>query len=352
MALYVMPKGALPTLIEKLKGRQKVVGPKRIPRGRDKSQFAFDEIRSPDELELDYPYTILPPKRWLLPRDEKLLAFTLRPEPQVTPVTEAEPVVLFGLHPPDIAGIVCLDEVMSDRNPDPNYLARRAQITIVGTEISPQEYQYAKFLGNHVPTSGHDLFLTDIGEAYVCDVATDKGQAIVELVDTRPATAQDLAAVEDARRKIAEQAEEVLDIDVRLLPLTLTKAADSPVWARYSEPCFRCGSCNLVCPTCYCFNVMDLVSPDLTHGVRVRTWDGCMLDPFAVVAGGENFRKEVKDRLLHRVNRKFHYQYTKYGHPHCTGCGRCVRTCVAGINQFDAITDLLAEQAQGVPHGR
>jgi len=77
-----------------------------------------------------------------------------------------------------------------------------------------------------------------------------------------------------------------------------------------------------------------------------------MLDPFAVVASGENFREEVKDRLLHRVSRKFHYQYTKYGYPHCTGCGRCVRTCVAGINQFDAILDLLAEQAEGVLHGR
>jgi sulfhydrogenase subunit beta (sulfur reductase) len=352
MALCVMPKEALPSLIERLAAQQKVVGPKRIPRGPDSAQYGFGEIKSADELELGYPYTILPPKHWLLPRDEKLFAFKLGPQPEVTAMIESEPTVFFGLHPPDIAGIACLDETMSDRNPDPNYLARRDKITIVGTEISADEYPYAKFIGNDVAASGYDLFLTDIGDAYVCDVATDKGQAVMSLVETRPATADDLAAVEAVRKQTAEQAEDVLDINVRLLPLTMTKAYDSGVWEKHSKACFRCGSCNLVCPTCYCFNVEDRVDPNLTTGARVRTWDACMLDTFAAVAGGENFREEAKARLLHRVSRKFHYQYTKYGHPHCTGCGRCVRTCVAKINQFDAINDLLAEQAEGVPHGR
>ncbi|MBM3498858.1 MAG: hypothetical protein FJX74_09320, partial [Armatimonadetes bacterium] len=209
MALCVMPKQALPTLIEQLAAQQKIVGPKRIPRGPGSSQFGFGEVKSADELDLDYPYTILPPKHWLLPRDEKLFAFKLGPLPEVAPVIESEPTVFFGLHPPDIAGIACLDETMSDRNPDPNYLARREQITIVGTEISPDEYTYAKFVGNDVATSGYDLFLTDIGDAYVCDVATEKGQAIVNLVETRPATADDLAAVEAARRQTAEKAQDV-----------------------------------------------------------------------------------------------------------------------------------------------
>jgi sulfhydrogenase subunit beta (sulfur reductase) len=347
-----MPKEALSELLEKLIATQKVIGPKRIPRGRDTSQFGFAELKSPAELELDYPYTILPPKHWLLPRDETLFSFAMGPQPEVKPVIEAEPTVVFGLHPPDMAGIECLDEVMSDRNPDTNYLARRAQLTIVGTEISPDEYRYARFVGNATADSGYDLFLTDIGDAYVCDVATDKGQAVMDLVETRPATAEDLAAVEQVRARIAEAAEDVLDVNARLLPLAMTKAADSGVWKRHAEPCFRCGSCNLVCPTCYCFNVEDRVDPNLTTGARVRTWDGCMLDSFAKVASGENFREHAEQRLLHRVARKFHYQYTKHGHPHCTGCGRCVRTCVAKINQFDAIQDLLAEQAEGVPHGR
>ncbi|MGQ9731508.1 MAG: 4Fe-4S dicluster domain-containing protein [Candidatus Zipacnadales bacterium] len=352
MALCVMQKEALATLIEKVLAEQKVVGPQRVPRGPHSSVFAFDEIKSPVELELNYPTTILPPKAWLLPPTEKLFEFQLGPQPTVKASLEAEPIVLFGLHPPDIAGIKCLDEVMSEGNPDPNYLARREKITIVGTEISAEEYPYASWVGNATADSGYDLFLTDIGEVLVCDVATEKGQALVDLIATRPATEEDRAAVEEVRRQTAAAAETVMgDVDIRTLPLVLTKATGSKVWEKHSEPCFRCGSCNLVCPTCYCFNVEDRTNPDLQTGARVRIWDGCMLDPFATVAGGENFRKEPKDRLLHRVSRKFHYQYTKYGHPHCTGCGRCVRTCVAKINQFDLIKDLLAEQAEGVPHG-
>lgn len=352
MALRVMQKEALPKLVEALMVDQKVIGPKRVRKGAELDQFVFDEIKSPDQLALDYPTTVLPPKHWLLPSDERLFRFKLGPQPEITPAEAGEPVVFFGLHPCDIAGIKCLDEVMEEGNPDPLYLARRAQATIIGTEISPLEYCYASFVGNAMPTDGYDLFLTDIGDDIVVDVATEKGKAVIEKAQTRDATAEDIAAVDAVRAKIAEGSEGCMgDADVRAMPLVMTKAADSEVWEEAAAACFRCGTCNLVCPTCYCFNVEDVMDPSLETGARVRSWDACMLDRFAAVAGGENFREEPKDRLIHRVNRKFHYQYTKFGHPHCTGCGRCVRSCVASINQFDAIKDLLAEQAEGVTHG-
>ncbi len=348
MALRVMSKEALPSLVEALLADQTVIGPKRIHRGKGE-QYIFEEIASPCELELDYPTTVLPPKHWLLPKDERLFEFKLGPQPEITPAEAGEPTVFIGLHPCDIAGIKCLDEVMEEGQPDPLYLARRAQLTIIGTETSAEEYCYASFVGNAVPDNGYDAFITDIGDAYVVDVATDKGKAAIDKVETRDATAEDLAAVEAARKKTADESDACMgDADVRLMPMVMTQAVDSEIWDEACEPCFRCGSCNLVCPTCYCFNVTDVMNPDLETGARVRTWDACMLDSFATVAGGESFREEPKDRLTHRVNRKFHYQYTKFGHPHCTGCGRCVRSCVADINQFDAIKDVLAEQAQGV----
>jgi len=346
MALRVMQKEALKTLVDALIQEQKVVGPKRL-----RNQFAFDEVKSSDELVLEYPTTVLPPKNWLLPADERLFEFTLGEQPEAKPVIEAEPVVLFGVHPCDIAGIECLDRAMAEGNPDPNYLARREQVTIVGTECSPDESCHCTFVGTATADSGYDVFLTDIGDAYVVDVATDKGKVLMDKVETQPADAAQLAAMKEVQAKKAEQVECELNGDIRLLPLVMTKAGGSPVWEKHAESCFKCGSCNLVCPTCYCFDVADQVNLDLQSGSRSRTWDGCMLDPFAAVASGENFREERRDRLFHRVSRKFHYQYTKHGRPHCTGCGRCVRACVAGINQFEVISDLLAEQAEGVTHG-
>jgi sulfhydrogenase subunit beta (sulfur reductase) len=347
MALRVVDKAALPTLVNALLADQKVVGP--TPRH---GKFAFDEIKSPDELVLDYPTTILPPKEWLLPRREKLFDFRLGPTPELTPAVQAEPVVLFGLHPCDIAGIECLDAVMAEGNPDPYYLARRAQASIVGVDCSPDEYCYCRFTGTATATSGYDVFLTDIGDAYVADAATDVGRTLIEKVDTVPAQAPHIAAIKEQQSKKAQATECTLDTDIRLLPLIMTNAMGSKVWEKHAEPCFSCGACSLVCPTCYCFDVADEMNLDLTTGSRVRSADVCMLAPFAKVASGENFRAHRHSRLLHRIERKFHYQYVKYGRPHCTGCGRCRRACVAGIDQLEVIADLLAEQAEGVPHGR
>ena len=110
-----------------------------------------------------------------------------------------------------------------------------------------------------------------------------------------------------------------------------------------SKKCLSCGSCNLVCPTCYCFDVTDRLQLNLKDGKRFRRWDSCQLDSFAAVATGENFRTERKNRLKHRLNRKCLYETSDYGKPSCVGCGRCARACVAGIDIKEAI-NILAER--------
>jgi hypothetical protein len=45
---------------------------------------------------------------------------------------------------------------------------------------------------------------------------------------------------------------------------------------------------------------------------------------YARVAGGENPRKILGDRLRHRFMHKFSYYLDRYGINMCVGCGRCV----------------------------
>jgi len=104
------------------------------------------------------------------------------------------------------------------------------------------------------------------------------------------------------------------------------------VWEAIARRCFACGSCNTTCPTCYCWDVYDDVAVDLTKGCRVRRYDSCQLDPFAEVAGGENFRKDRSSRLRHRMFRKGKYILDQTGRSGCVGCGRCERACVADIS--------------------
>jgi len=104
-----------------------------------------------------------------------------------------------------------------------------------------------------------------------------------------------------------------------------------PVWAEKAKTCFSCGSCNIVCPTCYCFDVQDDVDWSLDCGTRCRTWDGCLLKDFAVVAGNHNFRKNTADRYRHRFYRKGKYIPDKIGEVSCVGCGRCGMVCIPKI---------------------
>ena len=37
----------------------------------------------------------------------------------------------------------------------------------------------------------------------------------------------------------------------------LAKSYDSLLWQATAARCYSCGSCNLVCPTCYCFEMVE-----------------------------------------------------------------------------------------------
>ena len=57
------------------------------------------------------------------------------------------------------------------------------------------------------------------------------------------------------------------------LPMLLEQSYDHVVWEEKAELCHSCGSCNLVCPTCYCFDVSDTISLDLAESVRRYLFD-------------------------------------------------------------------------------
>jgi len=55
-------------------------------------------------------------------------------------------------------------------------------------------------------------------------------------------------------------------------------------------------------------------------------WHGCMRLSYARVAGGENPRKVLGDRLRHRFMHKFLYFLERYGLQMCIGCGQMLLT--------------------------
>ena len=127
------------------------------------------------------------------------------------------------------------------------------------------------------------------------------------------------------------------------LNAVMAASYDNPIWEETARECVGCGTCNLVCPTCYCFNVEEEVDITVTGGKRERHWDGCMLREFSEVAGGEIFREPLAARQRHRVLRKFKYLSDDTGHPWCVGCGRCTAACTAGISIVSIVNRCIAD---------
>jgi len=341
MTLGVVEKGDLPGFIDRLITCEPgVVGP--VRKGQ---KHVFAPLARGADLVVDYVSTLLPPKKYLFPARETLLRFRVGAPPELEAVVEAPAHTIVGVHPCDLRGIWGLDRTFGDDNVDTNYAARRQAVTLIGVDCLPDEHCFCTSVGSHLPEAGtFDLFLTDIGLAYTVEVGSERGRALLlRHAQTREATGADLAQLQQRRRQKERAIQAHLQADVQTLPLLFESLQKSSIWEELGAKCLSCGSCNLVCPTCYCFDVGDLMQLNLTDGERVRQWDGCLLTDFAVVAGGHNFRRETKGRLRHRYYRKFQYLMTRYGRSFCTGCGRCSRACLVHINPPDTINALVAE---------
>jgi len=77
-----------------------------------------------------------------------------------------------------------------------------------------------------------------------------------------------------------------------------------------------------------------------SRSLACRTWDGCQLKTFAVVAGAHNFRSKTASRLRHRIYRKGKWVKEREGIPGCVGCARCDRACTAKISSVEIYNQL------------
>ncbi len=313
-------------LIEKDPGE--VVGVKE--RG---SKFAFDKLGSSKELRLDYDVTILPPKKYFLPQKETLLKFKSNDKIKAEPEEKVTKRIIVGVHPYDIIAIQQMDRVFSEEPEDPYYLNKRNASVIIGVNMKkPSERCFAGSMNTAFTDDGYDLMLTDLGGKYAIEIGTEKGGELLKNcgVSMKEAGEEDMKLVEE--KKDSLKFETKLDFDVSELPeLMKSNYANDEFWEENAENCYSCGTCNLVCPTCYCFDVKDEMEVTLKDGKRIRQWDGCLLERFAVVAGNENFREERGERYRHRYMRKGLYLHNKFEDIACVGCGRCSSQCVPDI---------------------
>lgn len=332
MLPQILSRDQVPALVKFLQQTYRVAGPVM----KEKGFFDYAVIDRPEELALDYDITIQSPKKFFFPPFDSLLKYVKNePQDQVSITVDAPRTVLVGVHPCDIYATWLLDDVFGKNPRDPYYLTRRDRAVIIALDcLKPcDEKSFCRDTGSLYVQQGFDILLTDLGNRYYVEVVSDVGENIVNQSDLfLAATAKDHAAHQ--RAQVDKQSSFTFKIpyETKYLPELLEQSYDSLIWDANARRCFSCGSCNLICPTCYCFDMVDEDAMNLKEGNRVRKWDGCQLKNFAEVAGGENFRHSPGARLRHRLMRKGRYMRVIFGKSGCVGCGRCDRNCPAGIS--------------------
>jgi sulfhydrogenase subunit beta (sulfur reductase) len=338
----ILEKEHFDGFISTLSSLQRLVAP--VAKGYN--NYAFEEVTSGGQIALNYIPTILPPKKYFLPQEETLLEYSLDKGLHVDTSVTYEKMVLFGVHTCDLAGIQCLNMVFSQQPKDYNYLVRKSSINIIALECTVycDDHASCSLVNASMPSGGYDLFFTDMGAYFIVHINTQAGDEIIETTKlferADRAHLRELVKLREQKKSIFKNE---LSIDPRNIPALFDHSFDSPVWKTLGDRCLACGNCTNVCPTCYCFDIVDEMSLDLNGGRRYRRWDSCQLEPFAKVAGGENFRKERSARQRHRYYRKFRYPVPHYSRFFCTGCGRCTRTCMAGISLKETLRTLIEE---------
>jgi sulfhydrogenase subunit beta (sulfur reductase) len=299
-----------------------------------RSRFAFERLESPEELRLDYDVTILPPRKLFFPPAQDLVRFDGN---HYEAAVQPEEKILFGVHFYDVKAIDQTDYMFSERNFDVNYMAHRQTTTIVAANIQ-NVFKRAFFasVGEGVEPQGHDASLTLIEGGYVLETRTERGEALLKFGQFRPASQAQIEEAAKVNAAVLEQCPERLEHETNAIAEKVRAAfKDEELWSELAADCFSCGSCNTVCPTCYCFDVQDTWNVDQDSGQRTRYWDGCLTEDFAKCSLGEgaceNFREDRAARFRHRIMRKATYLNAKLGGPACVGCGRCSAACVPDI---------------------
>jgi sulfhydrogenase subunit beta (sulfur reductase) len=290
------------------------------------SHFVFEryDTSAAKETVLNNIRACTPIKEFLFPLRELAAVFPEPAEP-----AEIKPYAVFGLKDCDLRSLAVLDKVfLEDEFEDPLYVRRRSIMFIISSDcFEPAKSCFCNVMGGKpFSESGFDLNISQIKGGFLVDIGSEKGKNFVEKNEKMfsRASKEQLEERDQARAKTQQQLQQInseykFDIPVHEI---VEKTRDSSVYDQQARTCIECQACTRVCPTCHCFYLYDTKQKD--YFSKMKMWDGCMRLAYARVAGGENPRKVLGDRLRHRFMHKFSYFLERYGLQMCIGCGRCI----------------------------
>jgi len=336
----IFKKDQLSKFIDDLLKKQKVYA----PMNQDGFTY-FNEIKSSSEVYLDFQ-SKLSSKEILFPRCETL--FTYKKVDGDLKLEESkindEEIVLFGVPPCEAKGFTLIDNAFSSGEfQDIYYLRRRENTIIIGKSCqSPRTTCFCTSVGGSpFGRTGIDLLLHDLGEKYLLEIISKKGEKLLDFYKQyENATKTDIKMVQRIEKKVKESMKSRLalqDIEEKL-----DQMFEDPLWKSIYQKCVGCGVCTYLCPTCYCFDMFD-EQVTSSEGKRIRIWDSCQFPLFTLQGSGENPRPTGKERMRQRMMHKFNYYPKNYDAIACVGCGRCIRECPVNLDIREVLNTIIAK---------
>jgi ferredoxin len=329
-------------MVEGLMEDNEVMGPKWRDRDAAGNKvYRFLKLNDFDELQMDYTRSYSSPKNFFMPFIEDLASYELNDEDWQQQIQYTiHPRVIIGMRACDINALNKLDEVMvKSVYPNPYYYARRRNTLIIGLDHEPLEDCFCRSMNADVALRGFDLFLTDIGDKYFVAINSDSGYMLMEQFGGQEVSEEEQQQFKKVKKEIKSKF--TTQVDVTILPELMDLEFESEVWKKWGDTCLSCGSCAMVCPTCYCYGTEQEVDLTFLTATKRRFLYSCNLLDFAAVAGGHNFRPEPHVRLKYRYYHQFRGFVEAFDQSLCVGCNRCGLACLVGINPKAVIDDLI-----------
>jgi sulfhydrogenase subunit beta (sulfur reductase) len=331
-----------------------------LPRGWTDAQEAGSyrlERRDDDAL---FGYAVGPssPKGDLFPARQRLWTATSDGDATFEVTEEPHPparVAFLGLRACELAAIGIQDRVLlRGRYPDEVYAANREEVLLIAVECgSPSGTCFCASMGTGpAVTGGADLALTELLEGehrLLVRALTDAGQAVLDELDHRPATPDELA---DRERVLATSTAAMgRQLDTDGIHDLLLGNLDHPRWDDVAGRCLACTNCTLVCPTCFCTTVEDTTDLTGEHAYRDRRWDSCFGLEFSH-AGPASVRSSTKARYRQWMTHKLATWIDQFDTSGCVGCGRCITWCPVGIDITEEVAAIRATATPPSTDGR
>ena len=338
--LYTISRNNLFDLLSRLNETNRIFVPYDY-----KEKFVFAEFDASKEasIQLGGIRQTQPLKSFLNPVREKVLG---QKEP------DKRPVIVAGVKQCDLNSLILQDFVfLKGDYEDPFYAFHRNNTFIISSDCTfARETCFCMAMsGRPYPTEYFDINLSALSDYFLVEVGSEKGKSLVNNYKTffKSVSSADISKRDALRENVSAQVTDFINKrstpDTARISGTMKKHYDNlAMWQDHSSTCVECGACNLVCPTCHCFQLFDEKSQ---HEIgRGRVWDACLYNTFARVAGGANPRRHLYERFRNRFDKKFDFFPEVLNYFACTGCGRCIEACLGDID----IREVLKGMASGV----